>query len=100
MESKDDDPLGCTVASLPIAIPQTRPNWYDSHYWNDILMALQEAQFNSRRAVRLLHSKSSYDGQFNTLSHSILEGWYSWTVDESGKKGIVWHEAVLLKAQR
>jgi hypothetical protein len=63
-------------------------------------MALQEAKFNLRRAVRLLHSKFSYDGRFNTLSQSTLEGWYSLTVDDSGNKGIIWHEATVLKVQR
>ena len=96
-DQKDDNPLGHIVAVLPIVIPQTRPNWYDPHYWNDIVVALQEAQFNSRAAVRLLQSKFSHDGWFNTLIHSTLEGWYSRTVDDSGNKGIVWHEAVLLK---
>jgi hypothetical protein len=33
-DQKDDNPLGHIVAVLPIVIPQTRPNWYDPHYWN------------------------------------------------------------------
>jgi hypothetical protein len=53
------------LSSLPIALPIKKQNWYDPLYWNDIVVALQEAEFNTRRAVCLLHSKYSYDGRFD-----------------------------------
>ena len=87
------------VALLPIAVPPQKPNWFDPSYWNDIVMALNNAGFNSRRAVQALKIQYSFDGRFNSLSHSTLEGWFSRTVDESGNNGIVWHEKILLKVQ-
>jgi hypothetical protein len=61
-DQQDDDPPGHIIAAFPIVIPQTRPNWYDPYYWNDIVAALQETQFNSRAAVHLLQSKFSHYG--------------------------------------
>ena len=50
------------VASLPIAVPPQKPNWFDPSYWNDIVMALNNAGFNSRRAVQALKIQYSFDG--------------------------------------
>jgi len=86
-------------ASLPIALHSKKQNWYEPLYWNDIVVALQEAGFNTRKAVHLLHLKYSYDGRFDRLTHSTIEGWFCRTTDASGNRGIVWQEKVLLRVQ-
>ncbi len=98
-EEIEEEERSAPVASLPIAVHSSKQNWYDPLYWNDIVVALQDAEFNSRKAVRLLQSKFSHDGRFNRLTHSTIEGWYCRTTDASGNRGIIWQEAVLIRVQ-
>ena len=50
-EEKKEDEESTQFSALPFAMHSQRPNWYDPLYWNDILVALQEAEFNTRKAV-------------------------------------------------
>jgi hypothetical protein len=56
-------------------------------------------EINTRKAVRSLQSKFSYDGRFNRLTHSTVEGWFCRTADASGNQGIIWQEKVLIRVQ-
>ncbi len=50
-EEKKEDEESTQFSALPLAMHSQRPNWYDPLYWNDILVALKEAEFNTRKAV-------------------------------------------------
>jgi hypothetical protein len=46
-EEKEKDKQSKPFASLPIAVHSRKTNLYDPLYWNDILVALQEAELNN-----------------------------------------------------
>ena len=56
-----DSDLGDVVdrnGPLPIVSPTSykRPDWYSPMFWNDIVVALKNANFNSRKAAELLRT--------------------------------------------
>jgi hypothetical protein len=99
--SEEDEGSPASTAltiSVPIVIPPRKPNWYDPLFWNDIVLAVSRAEFNTRKAVRDLQANSS-DGRFATLSHSTIEGWFDRTKDDSGNIGILWKESLKVLAR-